>query len=1083
MKQSARPGRRMNWFMTVFGTLLLLPVPLAVVESGSAGEAPGARAAPVPDHNGSMTITDFSEWSRRNLSLRQDGGVELHHVTDLGLGEFAVATGSADQGYPAIAVDSNANYIITWREVNRSCDPIYAQRFDAEDNRLGGKILVSTLQSCYIGKPAIAVDSRDNFIITWPEKRAGAYFDIYARRFYANGTPAGGDFTVTTAVDDQFSPAIAVDSRDDFIITWEDERGEDRWDDDIYARRYDSDGKSIGNEFAVSATSNDEMDPAVAVDSKNNFIITWRESSWTYDPIYAQRFDVSGKKLGDRILVSSTGNYHYDPAIAVDSKDNVIITWKNGSILSAQRLDAGGARLGNAVTVARTTGYCCSPAVAVDSKDNFIVTWSDGNITAQRFDAGGNRVGDTLDVKTSAHSKYLPVIAVDSRDDIIIAWGEAQNWNDMDVHARRFTQLLPPYTYYLSGQLGPFAVAPKGLMRWSGFSANITYGNGTATGVTFEFSADGGWKWQAVPPDGSLAGAGIAPKLYLKARFTSTDNTTTPILHGITLNYTVNHGPIVHTVSELTAWRDIPVTLTAFGDDPDGDPFTYRWTQLGGPSPAQLNDTTSSSVSFTPTSYGVYFFRVMAYDGIGYGEPALVDVTVINHPPVVFADPEIVVWKGDTVHLRASGYDPDGDPITFAWSQTAGPYLYFDYRTGEVASFTATAVGLFNFTVIANDGEFDSFARVRLVVQSRPPVPALAASSTAVVAGGTVRFDAANSTDPDGKVTMYRFFYGDGTRGEWQRTTSAEHAYPFPGFYTASLTVRDSDGTESSGGQVNITVRRGNSIPRITSVPPAGATAGNEYIYNVLAADDDGDALTYSFSGYVVGMAIDAASGRLSWTPSREQAGNWTVVVRVGDGWGGLAEQTFDIRVDAPPVPAKPKCTIRYPVNGARATGNLLVAGTAVKGTAPLQRVEVRIDGGAWVTALGREWWTLDIDTSRLAAGNHTVEARAFDGTLYSEPARAALVVVPAARPQEGETVRLEVLLVLLAAAAISASVAVGAWAGSRARLKTLPGKSLHLYRCSAVEIEVVGGPWQRPFREGAPYLEPARAGDLPPIH
>jgi DMSO/TMAO reductase YedYZ molybdopterin-dependent catalytic subunit len=71
--------------------------------------------------------------------------------------------------------------------------------------------------------------------------------------------------------------------------------------------------------------------------------------------------------------------------------------------------------------------------------------------------------------------------------------------------------------------------------------------------------------------------------------------------------------------------------------------------------------------------------------------------------------------------------------------------------------------------------------------------------------------------------------------------------------------------------------------------------------------------------------------------------------------------------------------------------GAVELAGAAWTGGAPIRAVEVRVDGGAWAaTTLGpergahaRRFWRR---TWRLAAGVHTVEARAIDATGATQP-------------------------------------------------------------------------------------------------
>jgi hypothetical protein len=179
-----------------------------------------------------------------------------------------------------------------------------------------------------------------------------------------------------------------------------------------------------------------------------------------------------------------------------------------------------------------------------------------------------------------------------------------------------------------------------------------------------------------------------------------------------------------------------------------------------------------------------------------------------------------------------------------------------------------------------------------------------------------------------------------------------------------------------------------NHLPHITSLPPAMATVGVEYFYNVSAVDPDNDTLTYTLDHPPVGMSIDPISGRVSWTPST--TGTFTITVMVSDGHGGNDNQTFSIVVSPG---SRPICIITSHMNDSTISGTINIAGSAVKGTLPLERVEVRIDGGEWKPATGLESWKLVLDTRTLTNGQHTIEARAFGGQLYSDNVTVTITV------------------------------------------------------------------------------------------
>ncbi len=77
----------------------------------------------------------------------------------------------------------------------------------------------------------------------------------------------------------------------------------------------------------------------------------------------------------------------------------------------------------------------------------------------------------------------------------------------------------------------------------------------------------------------------------------------------------------------------------------------------------------------------------------------------------------------------------------------------------------------------------------------------------------------------------------------------------------------------------------------------------NPYRYQVQALDADGDQLTFTLQTGPSGMAVDSATGLITWDPNANQRGPHAVTVTVDDGRGGFDEQTFVLTViDEPPV-------------------------------------------------------------------------------------------------------------------------------------------------------------------------------------
>ncbi len=81
----------------------------------------------------------------------------------------------------------------------------------------------------------------------------------------------------------------------------------------------------------------------------------------------------------------------------------------------------------------------------------------------------------------------------------------------------------------------------------------------------------------------------------------------------------------------------------------------------------------------------------------------------------------------------------------------------------------------------------------------------------------------------------------------------------------------------------------------------------------------------------------------------------------------------FTVHDTVPPV-----LTLLMPTNGAVVAGNLVISGTATDNLA-VTKVEVQLDSGPWLTAVGTNSWSVSGNSSNFLNGPHLISARATD--------------------------------------------------------------------------------------------------------
>jgi diaminopimelate epimerase len=309
------------------------------------------------------------------------------------------------QEYPSITGLTDGRFVVTWESTEDNVDSnIRARIFNADGSAAGADFILNDLTTGNQFYPTITALADGRFIATWQSYDSGTDSDIRARIFNADGSAASADLFVNdTTTDAQYTPSVTALADGRFVVTWSSrDNGADF---DIRARIFNADGSPAGADFIVNDTTTaDQNVPTVTTLADGRFVVAWSSyDNGAGDNIRARVFNADGSVAGDDFLVNSTvaGSQEY-PVTTALADGRFVVTWYSdddgdgsGTNVRARIFNADGSADGFDFVVNSTTVLNqYRPTVAAQPDGSFVVTWSSGdsgdgsgtNIRARIFD-------------------------------------------------------------------------------------------------------------------------------------------------------------------------------------------------------------------------------------------------------------------------------------------------------------------------------------------------------------------------------------------------------------------------------------------------------------------------------------------------------------------------------------------------------------------------------------------------------------------------------------------------------------------------------------------------------------------------
>jgi hypothetical protein len=417
---------------------------LAALRPGSYAvrEVPQALWNGVAPSAGEHSVTVVAGEQRTSVNFANRTTVPTLFSAPDGPSHLAETPAQLGNLQPAVAVADNGNYVVAWMVANTEIGglDVLARLFHASGDPLTAPFMVHSAPAGNQTNPSVAMTPGGMFVIAWESQPvAGEPLRIEARAYGVAGQPIGDQLVVNPLTGrDHSDPEVAVNDVGDFVVAWDTDANAQQGG-SVYARLYNIKGVPKTDAFVVDELSGYSIgDASAAMDDSGDWVVSWYDlEPGSLTGIHAQRYNLAGQAVGDRIEVHEPLAHGAAHDLAMDDEGNFIV-FSEGTI---HRYDAQGRRLSAPIKL--ENAY--SGAVAMDDDGGFVL-FTQGEfqdtIRVRRFNAAG------VYTDTAQRHRLRPTgrfaVAMNGDGEVVTAWSSHdEQCCSSSVHVQRFHDVQP----------------------------------------------------------------------------------------------------------------------------------------------------------------------------------------------------------------------------------------------------------------------------------------------------------------------------------------------------------------------------------------------------------------------------------------------------------------------------------------------------------------------------------------------------------------------------------------------------------------------------------------------------------------
>ncbi len=442
-----------------------------------------------------------------------------------------------------------------------------------------------------------------------------------------------------------------------------------------------------------------------------------------------------------------------------------------------------------------------------------------------------------------------------------------------------------------------------------------------------------------------------------------------------------------------------------------------------------------------------YYAKIRAIDNANnmgewssVSDGVIVDISLPSVSNVRPSAPRYSPSKAITWSWNASLDYPSGIAGYYVWVWTGGTDLVMDqFTTGLNFTYDNCTDGKTYYAKVraldgaGNTGEYCT-TEYGVMVDTTPPEQVTVTDSGRYTNNpGTFAFEWTKSLDPESGISRYEYCLGTSPGIddviEWRNATPTQQSVRYTGISLADGITYYASVRAVNGAGIRAPVSSTDGITVDTTPPMIGTVDDGGELSTVGTISFTWNA-TDAVSGvtsYIVSVGTENGSSNV--LPMKQMTNTSLVVERAKNGVryyinvqavDGAGNKCVPRTSDGILVNTV-RCYVITDFGGNLTKGKITVAGVSSVENASISEVHYSLDGKDWALAYGTEYWSISFDTRTLKNGNHTLRARATDGSTFSPVAEFSFAVKNKANSEEDSSVLSLVLMFVVIAFAMCA--------------------------------------------------------------